>query len=324
MSEDPSRMNQNMRLFRPLITDFNALIFGLMLCVWPMMAQGQLKLLINQGQNQGQFSIDGDVTYDTTASLLSMDVLLSNQPADAQNPLICFDFSDSDPAVKLQLKSQSSTGSGGSRLLVDELGLTSAIQYQLAAKTIAITPSSDVACFFKAYDASNQILSDDFGLYGLVADGVIFHDGFSAVPNVSTDPELDVIFTSLTSPDSNGAVSYAIVATNNGPFEVSSLALQQTIPLGLDVTVNSCLVNGQASVPVCETAEQDTLRYVDFALASGASLELQVTANRNANWPSGFNMLPIFVAFAAAPTSTNIAFDVAETIINPDPPDGPP
>ncbi len=305
-----------MRLFRPSMTGFNALILGLMLCVSPIVAQAQLKLLINQGQTQGQFSIDGDVTYATGTGLVSMDVLLNDQAADAQNPLMCFDFSDSDPAVKLQLKSQSSTGSGGSRLLVDKLGLTSALQYQLAAKTIAITPSSDVACFFKAFDASSQTLGNVFGLYGqapsassTIPQGVIFQDNFSAVPS------LDVAFTTVTSPASNGSVSYSIVATNNSPFSLGSLALQQTVPLGLDVTV-SCSVNGQSSTPVCTTARIDTLRYVDFTLAAGASLELQITASRNANWPSSLTALPIFVAFAA-PTLTNIAFDVAETTVNP-------
>lgn len=305
-----------MRLFRPSIIALNALIFGTFLAASPSMAQAQLTLLINQGQAQGKFLIDGDVTYATGMGVVSMDVSLSNEGSGGQNPLMCFDFSGEAPAVKLRISSDSSSATGGSRLLVNELGLTSALQYQLSAKTISITPSSDVACFFKAYDTTTSTLTKDFGLYGQpptsasATPSVVFQDNFVA------NPKLDLSVTTPSSPDSNGAVTYTITATNNSAFSVGSLALQQSIPLGLDATVTRCQVNGQDSSAICDTAKQDTLRYVGFTLASGESLELGVTVSRNASWPSTASSLPIFAAIAT-PTLTGIVYDVYETTVAP-------
>lgn len=305
-----------MRLFRPSIIALNALIFGTLLSAWPSMAEAQLTLLINQGQVQGRFLVDGDVTYATGTGVVSMDVSLSDEGSGGQNPLMCFDFSDEAYAVKLRISSDSSAATDGSRMLVDALGLTSALQYQLGAKTISVSPATDVACFFKAFDSTTDVLTKDFGLYGQpptttsAAPGVVFQDNFLA------NPKLDLSVTTPSSPDNNGAVSYTIVATNNSAFSVSSLALQQSIPLGLDATVTSCQVNGQASTAVCDTAKQDTLRYVGFTLASGESLELGVSVSRNGNWPSVASSLPIFAAIAA-PTLTGIAYDVYETTVAP-------
>ncbi|HEY7906639.1 MAG TPA: hypothetical protein VIC53_06925, partial [Wenzhouxiangella sp.] len=135
-------MPHTRRLSLPLIT----LIALLGLTVWPALAKAELKLLINKGETVGRFVIDGDVEYNLTSGVVGMDVFLGKDAAGADNPLFCFDFSSQDQTVTLDIAS-------GAQALAQELKLTSALQYQLTAQTISITPSSDVACFFRAYNA---------------------------------------------------------------------------------------------------------------------------------------------------------------------------
>jgi len=290
-------------------TGLTVVLAALGLSATPVFAQENLEFLINQDERQGRFDIEGDVLYDLDKGLISFDALLGQSGAGSDNPLFCFDFSTDSSMVAIQIND-------GPRLLVDELGLTSALTYQVSAQTISITPSKDVACFFRAYDADASPAYGDFGLYGQVPQGtstpstdIVFQDQFLGVPDVS------VVIGSV-STESDGAVSYTITATNNSSFDLDSLALQQSIPLGVDVVVDACQVDGAASTVVCDDKKQDTLRYVGFPLAAGSSLTLDVTARRNTSWSSDTTSVPIHAALVTSNAFTR-DFDVAERSVAP-------
>lgn len=276
-----------------------ALLIALVaLALGPALAEAQLKLLVNKDDNVGRFVIDGDVAYNTATGVVAMDVFLGKDAAGDDNPLFCFDFSSEPQTVTLDID-------GDARVLAKGLKLTSALQYQLSAQTIAITPSNDVACFFRAYDAGNDQLGDTFGLYGQTASvsgnssGVIFADDFSV------NPQLKLAF----SPFQQG--EYVITVTNDSPFELTSLAFQQSLPEALGVTQADvvCRVNGETNEAVCTNARKDILRYEGFTLAAGDKLELTVTV-------TGTTAMDVYGA-VAAPTVDGVAFDVGVLSINP-------
>lgn len=299
-------MPHTRRLPLPIIT----LIALLGLAVWPALAKAELKLLINKGESVGRFAIDGDVEYNLTTGVVVMDVFLGKGAAGADNPLFCFDFSTQGQTVTLDINSKSS--SAATQKLAQGLKLTSALQYQLSAQTISITPSNDVACFFRAYNATSDALGTDFGLYGQApaaptapstSTDAIFFDDFSGIA------DLDVAFSGVV--PAQGGFSYDITITNNSSFALSSLAFQQAIPAGLAVAENnvSCQVNGATNTAVCVAAKKDTLRYEGFTLAAGQSLELSVTA-------TGTTPLTVYAA-VAAPTISGAAFHVDKVTLTP-------
>jgi len=277
---------------KALLIALVALAFG------PALAEAQLKLLINKDDNVGRFVINGDVAYNTATGVVAMDVFLGKDAAGDDNPLFCFDFSSEPQTVTLDID-------GDARVLAKGLKLTSALQYQLSAQTIAITPSNDVACFFRAYDEGNDQLGVDFGLYGQIASasgnssGVIFADDFSV------NPQLKLTFSDFQ------AGEYVITVTNDSPFELTSLAFQQSLPEALGVTQAGveCRVNGEINEAVCTDARKDVLRYEGFTLAAGEKLELTVTV-------TGTTAMDIYGA-VAAPTVDGVAFDVGALSINP-------
>ncbi len=289
---------------RPPFSPIMALIVLIGMFAWPAIAQAELKLLINKDDTVGRFVIDGDVDYDVSTGVVSMDVFLGQSAAGADNPLFCFDFASQEETVKLDIMS-------GSQTLAEKLKLTSALQYQLTAQTIEITPSADVACFFRAYDEANDQLGTDFGLYGeTVATAsaetdVIFHDDFAGVA------ELNVAFSNST--PTGGGFQYDITVTNNSAFALDSLAFQQAIPAGLEVANEGvvCQVNGANNEAVCTAARKGTLRYEGFTLAAGESLELAVTATGTAE-------LTVYAA-VATPTSSGTTFAVDQLTLTPDP-----
>lgn len=291
-------MSHTRRLPLPIIT----LIALLGLAVWPALAKAELKLLINKGESVGRFVINGDVEYNLTSGVVGMDVFLGKGAAGADNPLFCFDFSSQDQTVTLDIAT-------GAQALAQELKLTSALQYQLTAQTISITPSSDVACFFRAYNVTSDTLEADFGLYGeaptapSTSNDVIFFDDFAGIA------DLEVAFSGVV--PAQGGVSYDITITNNSAFSLNSLAFQQAIPAGLAVaeTAVSCQVSGATNSAVCVDAKKDTLRYEGFTLAAGQSLELSVTA-------TGTTPLTVYAA-VAAPTISGAAFDVDQVTLTP-------
>ncbi|HEY7906989.1 MAG TPA: hypothetical protein VIC53_08725 [Wenzhouxiangella sp.] len=298
------------RLSLPMIT----LIALLGLAVWPALAKAELKLLINKGDTVGRFVIDGDVEYNVTSGVVGMDVFLGKDAAGADNPLFCFDFSTQAQAVKLDINSKSS--SAATQKLAQGLKLTSALQYQLSAQTISITPSNDVACFFRAYNATSDALGTDFGLYGQApaaptapstSTDVIFFDDFSGIA------DLDVAFSGLAT--TQAGVSYNITITNKSSFALSSLAFQQSIPAGLEVTGVTCQVSG-ANSAACSASEEKELRYLNFSLASGEKLELSVLAKRSDLLETGTTQLPVYAA-VAAPTISGVAFHVDKVTLTP-------
>jgi len=281
-------------------------------------ALSELKLLITKDGQVGRFVVDGAATYATTTQLLSLNVFSGETTTGGDNPLFCFDYSTETPTIAIELNS--ATSASDERLLAPELALASAVQYQLSGSTISIAPADTVACFFRAYDATSGGLQTAFGLYGQApsngaapaAVGDIFSDSFSGLVALSVE---------ISKPERNpnGTVSYTITASNGSAFPVSSMALQQSVPYGVDVSLEACQINGQAAPSVCNNASQDTLRFFDFELASGEELELAVTASRNGDWNLGptVQSVPIYVAFMAS-TADGFAYAVAQRTIAPE------
>jgi len=56
------------------------------------LAQSSLKLVVSDGQKQGLFSIDGDVSYSTKDGVVASKILMGKDSKDADNPLFCFQF----------------------------------------------------------------------------------------------------------------------------------------------------------------------------------------------------------------------------------------
>lgn len=323
--EIPETMRLKMLKFHPRATGFIGFLIALVGLVGPLGAQNDpLELVISRGDVKGRFVVNGDVTYTLSSGIVGLKVFGGETGQGSDNPLFCFDFSSEPHTVNLKIDGESSAVTTGTRVLANELGLTSALQYQLSAKTISISPASDVACFFRSYNDLSQSLESEFGLYGVAPpststpsappQGVIFSDNFSALAR------LDVGFEGDGTANNDGTVSYSILLTNRSVFDISSLALQQSIPYGVDVTIDSCTVNGNVS-SICQNTDEDTLRFVGFTLAAGATLEIEITASRNANWPTAsppITALPIYLA-AATPTLSNIVYDVAELTLAPEP-----
>ncbi len=291
-----------MSMSHPTSSSKIILIAVLAVAFGPALAEAQLKLLVNKDDSVGRFVIEGDVAYDTATGVVGMDVFSGKDGAGADNPLFCFDFSTEEQAVTLDIDSNA-------RVLAKGLKLTSALQYQLSAQTIAVTPSDDVACFFRAYDATNEALGADFGLYGQAPsaisndNNIVFADDFSANPN------LDVALSGFQA--SANEMVYQITVTNNSPFKLDSMAFQQSLPAGISVAEIDviCRVSGAVNEAVCATARKDTLRYEGFALDAGESLELSVTA-------TGTTQLTVYAA-VATPKFGGVAFDVDELVIKP-------
>lgn len=281
-------------------------------------AEAQLKLLINKDEVSGRFVLDGAASYATGTGLVSVNLLLGESAAGGDNPLFCFDYSTADQPVALEINSYSSAQD--QQLLIPELRLASALQYQLSNSTIAITPADTVACFFRQYDAQAGGLQSEFGLFGQASGGAvtplntseIFHDSFSGIVSLTVEISEPVV-------NGDGSTSYIITATNNAAFSVSDLALQQSIPFGIDIALDNCTVNGQTPFDTCINANQGDLRYQGFSLAAGESLVLEVTASRNASWAyePAVQTVPVYVGFVAK-TSAGFIFDTAQSVLAPE------
>ena len=302
---------------------FFKMAFVLLALSLSLSAHAELKLFISKENQVGQFLVDGAASYSPSSGLLSVNIFSGQTAAGGDNPLFCFDYSTETASLAVELNSATSTEAQS--LLVPELALASAVQYQAAASSIQITPASQAACFFRAYDATNGQWQTDFGLYGqapssggapvqldsVAAVGEIFKDSFEGVV------ALDVALSAATA-GQDDTVIYTITATNNSSFAVSGLSLQQSIPYGVSAVVDNCTVGGQASADVCVDASEDTLRYFNFSLEAGQSLELAISALRNADWSLGSapQAVPIYVAFLAS-TADGIIFDVDQASITP-------
>ena len=291
-----------MPIIRPFLSSKIALIGLLALAFGPTLAEAQLKLLINRDDSVGRFVINGDVAYDVSTGVVGMDVYLGKNAAGSENPLFCFDFSTEEQAVTVDIDSNA-------RMLAKGLKLTSALQYQLSAQTIAIAPSDDVACFFRAYDSANDALGNDFGLYGQSPSAIVDDETIIFADDFFADPNLDVAFSAFQA--SENEMVYKITVTNNSPFKLDSVSFQQSLPAGLNVAEAdvSCQVNDAANETVCTDARKDILRYEGFSLDAGDKLELSVTA-------TGSEQLVVYAAVASA-TLGGVAFDVDELIIKP-------
>lgn len=158
------------------------------------------------------------------------------------NPMFCFDFSDQASAVTLRAVD------ANGHIVLDSLGLDSALNYDLTGGSIEFSPSAAVQCFFKGVNSETP----SFGPFGRVADNQrssnddsgLFSDSFIAFP------ELNVQFQSL---QVNGGdflsfdgaavspgdeVAYDLVISNTGDAAADQLAFQEVFPASLSYTAS--------------------------------------------------------------------------------------
>lgn len=272
-------------------------------------AESELMLRVSNGSEAGLFSVEGDITYSAAEKAVQMAITMGGD--DSNNPLFCFDFSDA-PTASVTVNSQSSELESGVRLLLDSLHLSDSVNLKFDVSTATLelvvpNSSSELACFLRPLNSQEERVS--FDLLGATKGvGGIFADRFEAPvqrPNL-------VVSLGEPSLEPTGHVQYTITIKNDGNIGTENVAMQQSIPHGLDVVVNSCTIPGDD----CSKYEKDVLRYEGFALAPEAQMVIGVTASRNSSWPTGGTKLPVYLA-AVAVGAGAIWHDVADAELSP-------
>ena len=304
---------------------FFAAIFLGCLSIGQVSAQSELKLKVSNGNTAGLFSVEGDITYSAENKLVQLDIPMGGD--DADNPLFCFDFSDATTS-SVTVNGRSSDLESGARLLLDSLHLSDSVTlaFDVSAATLELqipAASSEIACFLRPLEEGQLVGS--FGLFGVKksasdagspppAEEVIFADRFQ---DPDERPNLAVSLGER-SLNANGGVDYTITITN-GDIPATNVAVQQSIPLGLDVVVRSCSISDATnclSEAWQDEYQKDVLRYEGFALAAGAEMVIEVTASRNESWPTSETGLPVYLA-AAGVGQGAIGHDVDEVKLSP-------
>lgn len=291
------------------------------LSIGQVFAESDLKFKVTNGSESGLFATEGDITYYVKEKLVQLDIPMGG--VDANNPLFCFDFSGSTTA-SISVNSRSSELESGTRLLLNSLHLSDNVklQFDVITSTLELqvpTSAPELACFLRPLNDEGGL--DSFGRFGVKKSDTVsrseeakppapplFADSFEAPVQ---RPNLVATF-GAQSLDGNGQVQYDIKIENVGTTAASNVAMQQSIPLGLDVNVRSCQISGED----CVKYQKDVLRYEGFSLAAEAQMVISVTASRNSSWPTNATELPVYLAVAAVGSGA-IGHDVDEAKLNP-------
>ena len=219
------------------------------------------------------------------------------------NPLFCF---DTTPSGNAQLLMNIETVGG--QTAMNELGITSAVQYVLTGGEIVVTPPSLARCFYRGQ-------SGDFGLFGVppvpqgngsdVSSDAIFADSFEA------EVKLSIEFSGWGSTAGTGSVTYNLEIVNQGRNDIQSVSFQEAYPSSLDFYP---VALGTGGVWDCgnDLNGEGLLRVEGANIPVDGSITCSITRN-----VSGSGTLRLYAA-AVAGSGANTAFDVDEVEVTVD------
>lgn len=296
----------------------------LLLAVLPGVLQAQSERTIADsglffsvlGDRDGFFSVasvDGSTDvfrYELAAETISFSLSDQDQQAGIfDNPLFCFYFgTPNGPSVKIQADNSSG------HLVLEERGLSSALEYQLSGGWIGFTPSDSTQCFY--IDANATAEEAEFGLFGMAPavpeeelnpDDRVFADRFQIDLDRSVAVYFDAVPSSATAGDE---LSYALVIENVGDVELDQLAFQEVFP-GNGNYFPAALGPGTwtCTGTACpQPGGQGQIRLENLSLPAGASVRYEISRPLDAQ-AAGGSTLALYAGAVDGPGS-DAPFDV--------------
>ncbi|QOC21897.1 hypothetical protein IC757_12785 [Wenzhouxiangella sp. AB-CW3] len=214
------------------------------------------------------------VTYDIDSGRVSLDIGVIG--GEFNEPLFCFDFSEESRPVTLHAHD------ANGHLIMDDIGMTSGIDYYLSNDELSVAMAASVQCFY------NGSVGGHFGRFGTQpseysglpprSDDQLFRDEFSAFPN------LTVSYNDLPENVMRGDVfDYTVTIANTGVVSADQLAFQEVFPVS-DVYSARLDAGGWGcwSLPedtdFCPALEgSDPLRFEGLVLPSGSEITFTVS-----------------------------------------------
>lgn len=219
---------------------------------------------------QTNFTVLGDVHYHTGTGVVEFQ---------ASDRFFCFDFGSGGTQPGLTVKDKNDDSGV---VLMNEIGLSSALQYRLGENEIRFQPSNATPCFFN--DSSRG-----FGLFGDPSNrssieeeadpDKILNDQFQGFP------ELIIEYSPFTL-EAGGLsvgdrISYSITIHNKGKVAMQWGAFQELATFGLLDTASLSCTSAEGSSSCGSAVPGNLVRFEDISLEPSGKVTLQISKTAN-------------------------------------------